>query len=367
MQNFEPINIKMFDAVGVFKLNDSEGVSDLVNKLDEGVYLSRGIAYYKQRTVLEFMQFREELKRRLCEISDPLKQFVIAEHMLTCSARVAYNELTSARSDYMAECKDCMIDDAKNLVNLFEGKPVEVPKSVLPKRMDVVSSKVLECDNKALIYAFCKCQNFALDCFVVTPGFGSILLGPFFKAINNFDFEIVDYSVHKKTIMDFNIRKYPKILDAIYNKKTMLLLDDNVVSGRTLTDLKLIMNRNGGNVLSGAVQFDWQNYYEQAKHKLDLYRFKLNMLNIVTLISFFGENFLENARTCLIKKPSLYVELLSAYGMGKGTNDIIEMFNLGEKFAIKAKINLDKPAKGETEGLNDYSIKLNVDLKNMFS
>lgn len=367
MQNNEPINIKIFDAVGVFKLTNNEGVEDLVNELTPNIYLSRGVAYYKQRTVLEFMQFREELKQRLLAVNDLLKQFVIAEHMLTCSARVAYNELTAPRSDYMEECKACLIDDAKNIVNLFEGKPVVVPDSVLPKRMDVVNTKVLECDNKALIYAFCKCQNFALDCFVVTPGFGSILLGPFFRATNNFDFEIVDYSVHKKTIMDFNIRKYPKLIDAINHKKTMLLLDDNVVSGRTLTDLKLIMNRNGANVLSGAVQFDWQNYYEQGKHKLDLYRFKLNMLNIVTLISFFGENFLENAKACLIKKPSLYVELLSAYGMGKETNDIIEMFNLGERFATKSKIDLDKPAKGDTEGLNDYSIKLNVDLKKMFN
>ena len=346
MQNLNPININMFDAVGVFKLSDDKDVSDLVGKLEDGVFLSRSYAYYKQRTVLEFREFREELKKRLLTVTDPIKQFVIAEHMLTCSARVAYNELTSARPDYMAECKICLVDDAKVLVDLFEGKQIEVPKSELPKRMDVVNAKVLECDNKALIYAFCKCQNLALDCFVVTPGFGSILIGPFFKNIKNFDFEMVDFS---------------------NNKKTLLLLDDNVVSGRTLTDLKLILSRNGANVLSGAVQFDWQNYYEQSKHKLDLYRFKLNMLNIVTLISFFGENFLENAKACLIKKPSLYVELISAYGMGKPTNDIIEMFELGEKFATKSKINLDKPAKGDSEGLNDYSIKLNADLKKMFS
>ena len=367
MQNLNPININMFDAVGVFKLSDDKDVSDLVGKLEDGVFLSRSYAYYKQRTVLEFREFREELKKRLLTVTDPIKQFVIAEHMLTCSARVAYNELTSARPDYMAECKICLVDDAKVLVDLFEGKQIEVPKSELPKRMDVVNAKVLECDNKALIYAFCKCQNLALDCFVVTPGFGSILIGPFFKNIKNFDFEMVDFSIHKKSIMDFNIRKYPAILNAINNKKTLLLLDDNVVSGRTLTDLKLILSRNGANVLSGAVQFDWQNYYEQSKHKLDLYRFKLNMLNIVTLTSFFGENFLENAKACLIKKPSLYVELISAYGMGKPTNDIIEMFELGEKFATKSKINLDKPAKGDSEGLNDYSIKLNADLKKMFS
>lgn len=367
MQDFEPISIKIFDAVGVFKLSDNLGVEDLVNRLDDNVYFSRGYAYYKQRTVLEFRDFREELKKRLLAETDRLKQFVIAEHMLNCSARVTYNELMNVRSDYMEECKACMIDDAKNIVNLFEGKPLVMPNSALPKRLDVVNPKVLECDNKALIYAFCKCQNFAIDCFIVTPGFGSILLGPFFRAVCGFDFEIVDYSVHKKTIMDFNIRKYPSVLSAIDAKKTMLLLDDNVVSGRTLVDLRLIMNRHGGNVLCGAVQFDWQNYYEQAKRKLDLYHFKLNMVNIVTLIAFFGENFLENAKACLTKKPSLYVELLSAYGMGKGTNDIMEMFTLGEKFALKSKIKLDQPVKGDLEGINDYSIKLNADLKQMFS
>ena len=91
MQNLNPININMFDAVGVFKLSDDKDVSDLVGKLEDGVFLSRSYAYYKQRTVLEFREFREELKKRLLTDTDPIKQFVIAEHMITSSARVAYN------------------------------------------------------------------------------------------------------------------------------------------------------------------------------------------------------------------------------------------------------------------------------------
>ena len=367
MQSNSKISLNMFDAVGVFSLTDNTLVSDLVSEGIEGKFLSRSAAYYKQRTVYEHCVFREELKQRLNNNLDPLKQFVIVEHMLNSSARVLYNELKSKLKENMDTIKACVLEDVINIVNLFEGKPIVNPTHVLPKSIDVVESKVLELDNKALLYAFSKCQNLAINCFVVTPGFGSILLGPFLKVIKNFDYEIVDYSVHKKSIKGFQLYDYPKIITAINNKQTILLLDDNVVTGRTLSDLKIIFNTAGTSVLCGAVQFDWQNYFEQSKHKLFLYRFKLDLINIVTLISFFGEDFLENAKACIIKKPSIYLELLNAYGMNKSENDILTMFKLGEKFALKSKIKLDVPVKGGEEGLNDYSIKLNADLKEMFS
>jgi hypothetical protein len=100
---------------------------------------------------------------------------------------------------------------------------------------------------------------------------------------------------------------------------------------------------------------------------LDLYKFKLKFLNIVTLIAFYGEDFLENIKTCIVKKPSLYYDMLSAYSMNdKGENDILGLFKLGEKFAKKAKIKIHWPVKHGKEGLNKYSIKLNNDLKKMF-
>ncbi len=367
MRKIEPIKINMFDGVGIFKLKDVKHIENLVSDLGNGEYLSRGLEYYKQRTVQGFCNFREELKRKLDYFDDPLKQFVVIEHMLNCSARALYNELISPIKMDMYLCKACVLEDVKNIIRLFEGKPIEEPMQVLPKKADVVTNKVLELDNKALLYAFCKAQNLAIDCLVVTPGFGSILIGPFLKVIKNFDYELIDFSVHKKSIKGFNLENYAKIIDAINNKKTILLLDDNVVSGRTLSDIKIIIDSYKGSVMCGAVQFDWQNYYEQSKENLDLYKFKLKFLNIVTLIAFYGEDFLENIKTCIVKKPSLYYDMLSAYSMNdKGENDILGLFKLGEKFAKKAKIKIHWPVKHGKEGLNKYSIKLNNDLKKMF-
>lgn len=349
----ETLNLKQFDLMGIFTLNDIKGIEKLVTKCKEG-YLSRSPLYYTVQNYSERSALREELKKLLINAQEK-RAFVIAENMLNCSAKVYYNELKkkfrTKNGEHYEIARMCVEEDTKNLINVIEGKPAEInAELILPQTQDLTESRMVGMDNKSLLYVFTKSFFYTKDYHIVTPGLGSIYIGPFFKAIHGLDYSNFLLSLYSDRVEDPKGRVRENILsnfmdnrDFIAKKQPVLILDDNIVTGATVNKTAKMLFDAGLEADIGAVQYNWVNFYAVKSGVMHTPTFDVDKITYLTPIDFNdNKNLMTSAINALAEGGDDYIKLLKNCGFyNNDKSDVELLIETGLAYAEKSNIVFD--------------------------
>ena len=329
----EKLNLKDFDILGMITLQDVAGIEKYVTPvLEDGqpvTYLSRSKEYYNVKSMTELAFEREELKLKLSrEITK--RNFVILENMLNCSAKVYFKKfeqyINSGKSEnygmQLKQAEDCLMEDVRNILVILQGNGlIELnSRNILPVGYENSEKRSIEMDNKAILYMFTraiKLRKKPEDVEVLTPGYGSIYMGPFFKAMYGYNFTNTlksKYIEESKAIQDSHISSLMSSNRAFEKGKTILLLDDNIGTGNTMRELKQeLQNADIQNMISGAVQYNWRNYYRVSiGDKKDIDRFDITDFDIVTPFNYAGHKLYKHAIDMLHSSGKRYIEYLNS-------------------------------------------------------
>ena len=324
-----------FDILGIISLNDVQGIERYVTPVIQNgelqYYLSRSREYYNVKTLTELALERSELSGRLK--TDPSKRnFVILEHMLSCSAKVYYKKMEkyilSGRTEGKEEFEQaerCLIEDMQNMIRILQGNELLTPKNLLPAGSENCSKRAIEMDNKAILYLFARALDMNLDnqsTEVLIPGYGSLYIGPILKCMYGYDFTNLLKSKYIRETITSEGRPLESRLsnDRILSQgKNVLLLDDNVGTGTTIQEITEELENNGvRNITSGAVQFNWRNYYRVSiGEKRDIDRFNVENFDILSPINYAGHKLYEHAIDWLHSSGEEYINYLQGKGYRK--------------------------------------------------
>ena len=329
----EIFNLRDIDIIGLITLNEVQGIEKYVTPVKKDgkieTYLSRSKEYYNVKSITELALEREELKSKLTrELTK--RNFVILENMLNCSGRVYYkkfeefilNERNSNLFSELEEAKSCMMEDVTNILVILQKKGlINVSRQkILPTGEENVAKRAIEMDNKAILYTFCKSLNITKkpdEVEVLTPGYGSVYIGPFLKAMYGYDFTNILKSKYIKETFNIGDLQMPQLTtsDRIFEpSKTVLLLDDNIGTGATMHELqKELINAGQRNFVSGAVQYNWRNYFNiSIGEKQGTDRFEIKDFDIITPINYAGHKLYKHAIDILHSSGAEYIDYLNS-------------------------------------------------------
>ena len=330
----ETVNLKDFDIVGIITLQDVEGIEKYVTPVKENgqtvTYLSRSKEYYNVKSMTELSIEREALKLKVTrELTK--RNFVILEHMLNCSAKVYFKKfeeyIKNGKSEsyriQLQQAEVCLMEDVRNLLVILQGKGlIEInPRNILPPGDENSAKRAIEMDNKAMLYILAQTLKMTKspdEIEVLTPGYGSIYIGPFLKAMYGYNFTnilkskyieesgITEQSVHASSLMSS---------ERVFEQgKNILLLDDNIGTGTTMAEIRQQLNEAGvGRIISGAIQYNWRNYFRvSVGEKKDIDRFEVNEFDIVTPFNYAGHKLYKHAIDRLHSSGQEYIEYLKS-------------------------------------------------------
>lgn len=332
--------LKDFDIVGLIKLKDVQGIERFVTPImgEDGEvveYLSRSKEYYNVKSMTELSDDREQLKKLLTRDLSR-RNFVIVENMLNCSARVYFRKLKNyieygKKSEMKLQMKmaeQCLLEDTRNIICILQqsGLINLQQQNILPQGQENSEKRAIEMDNKAILYRFCEALPTFKNAEVLTPGYGAVYIGPFLSAIRGLDFTNV---LKSRYIQDTS--QIPTTLsfadrcssDRPFEEgKIVILLDDNVGTGKTMMELKQELKANGVNdVLMGAIQFNWRNYYRvSVGDKKDIERFEPEDFDFITPINYAGHKLYKHAIDRLHSSGKEYLDYLKSKSYQK--NDL---------------------------------------------
>ncbi len=330
---YEKLDISDFDIIGLITLNDVNGIEKYVTPVREDgqitTYLSRSKEYYNVKSMTELALEREELKTKLTrELSR--KNFVILENMLNCSGKVYFRKfeeyiLSGKDEKYkiqLQQAKDCLIEDTKNILVLLQNKGIiELdPRNILPTGDENSAKRAIEMDNKAMLYIFTKALKMKKgpqELEVLTPGYGSIYIGPFFHSMYGYDFTNAlksKYISESKGPTDVPITELMSSDRIFSGDKTILLLDDNIGTGATMLEFNEELRKLGiKDIISGAIQYNWRNYFRvTVGEKKDIDRFEIEKFDIVTPFNYAGHKLYKHAIDLLHSSGAEYIEYLNS-------------------------------------------------------
>ncbi len=364
----EKLELKDFDIVGIINLKDVKGIEKYVTPIiekneNDREYLSRSKEYYNVKSMTELSQEREELKKLLTRRLNK-KNFVILENMLNCSAKVYFREfeeyIKNNKNDEfinkLTKAEKCLMEDVKNILVLLEGKGlIKVEKeNILPQGEENSERRAIEMDNKAMLYTFLKSLNLkkGLDNIeVLTPGYGSVYIGPFIKEMYGYDFTNLLKSkyIEETTHTDTKTIRSLMSSNRIFEKgKTVLLLDDNIGTGNTMAEIKNRFNReNVDKIVSGAIQYNWRNYLRiSIGDKKDINRFEVNDFDFVSPLNYAGHKLYSRAINTLHSSGKEYIQYLNSKSYRqKGYSDLQGALDRGIFYARNAGLEM---AEGRT-------------------
>lgn len=329
----EKIRLEDFDILGVIQLQDVQGIEKYVTPIEEDDrivgYLSRSKEYYNVKTMTELALEREELRTRLTREATK-RNFVILENMLNYSGKVYFKKfeqfiLSGKSKRYESEveqARQCLIEDIRNLLAILqaEGEIDLEGHHVLPVGLENSLKRAIEMDNKALLYTFAQSLKMKKpeDIEVLTPGYGSIYIGPVLNVMYGYHFTHMLKSKYIEETIPVDSQESLQQLvssDRIFDSnKTILLLDDNIGTGQTMNEIKQDLQRNGiSDVVSGAVQFNWRNYYKVSTgEKKDIKRFDIDDFDLVTPFNYAGHKLYKHAIDILHSSGREYIEYLNS-------------------------------------------------------
>lgn len=228
----------------------------------------------------------------------------------------------------MEVAKYCLMNDIKNMINLFK-KQGEIDiydrhstkiitgglENTLPSGEEHSARRAIEMDNKALLYLFLKSldlnQNME-NLEVLTPGYGSLYIGPFIQEMYGFPFTNMYKSKYiagmNPHIQELSIGDLMSSDRPLKLGTTVLLLDDNIGTGTTMKEICEKLNKAGvQKVITGAVQFNWKNYYRvSAGLKMDIPKFEVDDYTFISPFNYPGHKILEYAVDSINKSGNNY-------------------------------------------------------------
>lgn len=377
----EKLELKEFDILGIINLDDVNGIEKYVTPVigENGeiqTYLSRSKEYYNVKSMTELAMDREELKLKLTrELTK--KNFVILENMLNCSAKVYFKKFeeyiqgkkkNKTVEMQLKQAEGCLMEDVRNILVLLSNKGVINLdyRNILPVGLENCAKRAIEMDNKAMLYIFfqsLKMKKKPEEIEVLTPGYGSIYIGPFLKAMYGYNFT---NTLKSKYIEETTNIKSASIVDLISSDrilqkgKTILLLDDNIGTGSTMQELKHDLGLIGiKDIISGAVQYNWRNYYKvSVGEKKDIERFNVTEFDILTPLNYAGHKLYKHAIDTLHSSGAEYIEYLQSKSYrGKDKSDVEGAVSRAIISANNAGLNL-AGSESETSKRNEESLPI---------
>lgn len=320
-------------------------------------YLSRSKEYYNVKSMTELSEQREELKSKL-DRRKTKRNFVILENMLNCSGKVYFKKLekyikdkTIQNQEEMEEARDCMEEDVRNILVILSKKGlISVNKYLrLPTGMENSQKRIIEMDNKAMLYIFGKTinlDNISGEKEILIPGYGGIYIGPFLRELYGAEYtnllksKYIDDTNPQNDYFTFDERVNS---DRIFEKgKKIILLDDNIGTGQTMEDIKKELERYRINdVMSGAIQYNWLNYYrisigekKQDKYGNKIKRFNIEDYDFISPINYYGHKLCDAAIDMLHSSGEEYISYLKSksYRINQ-YNDIVGAIERGMQYA----------------------------------
>ena len=334
----------------MIELDDISGIEDLVAPLNNGKHLSRNSSYYEAKTYSELAGQRQKLGNILTEDCSK-RNFVILEYLSNSSAKVYFEELKKKienQENNVLEARKCFEEDCENIVRFFQNKPLIKPVHNLPEGEDRVLDRHIEMDNKQILYLFCSNLKFKKSKHVITPGLGSIFVGPMLKSMYGFSYTNILFSLYSKDEKLRNISEQ-KAFDELFSDDVwsttpneLLLIDDNVGSCNTMNTIRRQLEEREKNCKFGAIKYNW-NFYNQVKHgELDHPTFDINEVDFLTILDDPGYWIMRDSVKALKEEGGdAYIQVMKKEGLRQeNVPDILVLMKLAEKYSQCSNVNL---------------------------
>ena len=164
---------------------------------------------------------------------------------------------------------------------------------------------------------------------VLTPGYGSIYIGPFLKAMYGYNFTNI---LKSKYIGETRSSQEEPIESLMSSKRPfkkgvrVLLLDDNIGTGATMNELKESLNQAGiDKMITGAVQYNWRNYWRiSVGEKRGIPRPDITEFDVLTPFNYAGHKLYKHAIDTLLSSGSEYIDYLKSKSYRKEEYSDIE-------------------------------------------
>lgn len=346
----EKLHLYEFDSNGLFDLDDISEIENLVAPLSNGRFLSRNATYYEAKT---YSELADERKRLTTILTDDVskKNFVILEYLSNASAKIYFEELKKKidnQENRVDEAQRCFEEDCTNIVRFFENKPLQKPIHDLPYGASKILERHIEMDNKQILYMFCSNLKFNKPKHILTPGLGSIFVGPMLKSMYGFDYTNILFSLYSKDekLRDISARK--NFDDIVSNdlwrttENQLVLIDDNVGSCNTMNTIRKQLEERNKSCRFGAIKYNW-NFYSQVKHgELEHPTFDVKEVDFLTILDDPGYWIMRDSINALKEKDGdAYVEVMKQEGLRQDKKPDIEiLMQLAERYSQNADINL---------------------------
>ena len=350
LREFEKMHLYEFDSNGLIELDDISGIEDLVAPLNNGRYLSRNSSYYEAKTYSELARQRQKLGNILTEDCSK-RNFVILEYLSNSSAKVYFEELKKKienQENNVLEARKCFEEDCENIVRFFQNKPLLKTVHDLPEGENRVLDRHIEMDNKQILYLFCSNLKFKKSKHVITPGLGSIFVGPMLKSMYSFNYTNILFSLYSKDEKLRNISEQ-KEFDELFSddvwsttSNELLLIDDNVGSCNTMNTIRSQLKRREKNCKFGAIKYNW-NFYNQVKHgELNHPTFDINEVDFLTILDDPGYWIMRDSIKALKDEGGdAYIQVMKQEGLRQeNIPDILVLMKLAEKYSQSADVDL---------------------------
>ncbi len=346
----ERLHLYEFDSNGIFDLEDATGIENLVSPLRNGRYLSRNSSFYEAKTYSELSDDRKKLSKLLTEDFSK-KNFVILEYLANSSAKVYFEELKKKienQYNQVIEAQKCFEEDCANIVRFFKNEPLQNIRYDLPDGKSKILERHIELDNKQILYMFCSNLKFNTPKHIITPGLGSIFVGPMLKSMYGFEYTNILFSLYSK---DEKLRAISaqKNFDDIFSNdlwkdtnNQLVLIDDNVGSCNTMNTIREKLKERGKMCKFGAIKYNW-NFYNQVKHgELDHPTFDVSDVDFLTILDDPGYWIMRDSITALKETDGdAYVSIMKKEGLRQDEHpDIAILMQLAEKYSQSSEIDL---------------------------
>ena len=214
--------------------------------------------------------------------------------------------------------QQCLEEDMGNIIRILQEEEIIVGSTMLPAGTENSAKRTIEMDNKALLLIFgqaLKLNAESQNIEVLTPGYGSVYIGPMLKYMYGYNYTNL---LKSKYIKDANPTQDGKLLSGLSNErllqpdKTVLLVDDNVGTGDTIKEIVEELRELGiANTTAGALQFNWRNYLKVSiGDKQDIKRFNISDFDIISPLNYAGHKLYEHAIDWLHSSGQEYMNYL---------------------------------------------------------
>lgn len=261
------VKLSQFDLCGTFRLTKAEvtGIESLVKRLGEDEFLSRNSAYYPFKpkslagAAFEYAQLNELLPM------SGKPAFVVCEKMHSLATRVV-NSIQQTNKIHLFQdgvhfdtvAQKCAQECADNLVRLINNQPAIKTVTQLSDETrlnpdQLLDKSVIFADNQKQLYMCANALPTAVE-HLITPGRGSSKLGTLVQAVRQhkglkpLGFTQIYYSYY---INQQYGKIFPKALKQLPTK--LLVMDDFIFRGVTLTRIKKELTAQGHQVTNGAI------------------------------------------------------------------------------------------------------------------